>query len=169
MNEITPRVARMRWIHAQDMAGILAIERESFRVPWARDHFRQFLSRREGIGQVLLAETGGPLAFMLYEISAEQYHLVSLAVAEVHRRQGLGRKMMAHLARQCTLHKSRRSIRVEVPERNLPSQLFFQAAGFQAVEVLRDHYQDPDEDAFRFVWHADQPRIPPRSQSEQGS
>jgi ribosomal-protein-alanine N-acetyltransferase len=35
-----------------------------------------------------------------------------------------------------------------VRETNLPAQLFFRAAGFRAVTVLRDFYRDSDEDAY---------------------
>jgi ribosomal-protein-alanine N-acetyltransferase len=35
-----------------------------------------------------------------------------------------------------------------VRETNLPAQLFFKAAGFRAVTVLRAYYEDSPEDAY---------------------
>ena len=36
---------------------------------------------------------------------------------------------------------------------NLPAQLFFRAAGFRAVSVLREFYDDmPEEDAYRMEY-----------------
>ena len=37
---------------------------------------------------------------------------------------------------------------LEVRETNLDAQLFFKQIGFRAVSVLRDFYDDSDEDAY---------------------
>ena len=37
---------------------------------------------------------------------------------------------------------------LEVRESNLDAQCFFRAIGFKAVSVLRDFYDDTDEDAY---------------------
>jgi ribosomal-protein-alanine N-acetyltransferase len=37
---------------------------------------------------------------------------------------------------------------LEIRETNLPAQLFFRAAGFRAVSVLRSFYADTPEDAY---------------------
>jgi ribosomal-protein-alanine N-acetyltransferase len=40
-------------------------------------------------------------------------------------------------------------ILLEVRERNLPAQLFFRDAGFMAISVLKNFYQDSTEDAYQ--------------------
>ena len=42
----------------------------------------------------------------------------------------------------------RKEIVLEVRETNLSAQKFFQSQGFRAVSVLRDHYDDTEEDAY---------------------
>ena len=42
----------------------------------------------------------------------------------------------------------RREIVLEVRETNLSAQLFFANAGFRALSVLRNHYDDTLEDAY---------------------
>jgi ribosomal-protein-alanine N-acetyltransferase len=42
----------------------------------------------------------------------------------------------------------RNRILLEVRETNLHAQLFFRQAGFRAISVLRDFYEDTTEDAY---------------------
>ena len=45
-------------------------------------------------------------------------------------------------------HERRNRIMLEVRETNLEAQLFFKSIGFKAISVLRDFYDDTDEDAY---------------------
>ncbi len=45
-------------------------------------------------------------------------------------------------------HQRRNRILLEVRETNLAAQLFFRDAGFRAISVLRDFYDDTTEDAY---------------------
>ena len=45
-------------------------------------------------------------------------------------------------------HGRRNRILLEVRETNLAAQLFFRTAGFRAITVLRDFYDDTIEDAY---------------------
>jgi ribosomal-protein-alanine N-acetyltransferase len=44
---------------------------------------------------------------------------------------------------------------LEVRERNLDAQLFFKTHTFKAVTVLRQHYEDTDEDAYIMQFRLD--------------
>jgi L-amino acid N-acyltransferase YncA len=71
----------------------------------------------------------------------------SFAVAPSVRRQNVGGQMIQRLIDKLSQQR-REEIVLEIRESNLPAQLFFQSQGFRAVRVLRNLYEDTDEDAY---------------------
>ena len=139
----------VRWMIRRDMPDVLAIEREAFEFPWSEEDFTRSLRQRTCIGMV--AEyADSVVAFMIYELHRTRLHVLNFAVLRSHRRLGIGSMAACRQAMSdAKLAPERRSrIVLEVRETNLPAQLFFRAAGFRAVTVLRDFYRDSDEDAY---------------------
>jgi ribosomal-protein-alanine N-acetyltransferase len=87
------------------------------------------------------------VAFMIYELHRTRLHVLNFAVLRSHRRLGIGTQMLRRLIAKLAPERRSRIV-LEVRETNLPAQLFFRAAGFRAVTVLRDFYRDSDEDAY---------------------
>jgi ribosomal-protein-alanine N-acetyltransferase len=84
---------------------------------------------------------------MIYELHRTRLHVLNFAVLRSHRRLGIGTQMLRRLIAKLAPERRSRIV-LEVRETNLPAQLFFRAAGFRAVTVLRDFYRDSDEDAY---------------------
>jgi ribosomal-protein-alanine N-acetyltransferase len=84
---------------------------------------------------------------MVYEIHPNRLHILSLAVHPNHQRQGVGTALVAKLTGKLSLERRNR-IMLEVRETNLDALLFFKSQGFKAISVLRDYYDDSDEDAY---------------------
>ncbi len=136
----------IRWMIRRDMPEILGIESESFEFPWSEEDFINCLRQRNCIGMVA-EHDDHVVGFMIYELNKTRIQVLNFAVAESRRRRGVGTQMMAKLIGK--LSSQRRSrITLEVRETNLPAQLFFRAAGFRAVSVLREYYADTPEDAY---------------------
>ncbi|MFM8537774.1 MAG: ribosomal protein S18-alanine N-acetyltransferase [Planctomycetaceae bacterium] len=130
----------------RDMPDVLAIEREAFEFPWSEEDFTRSLRQRTCIGMV--AEyADSVVAFMIYELHRTRLHVLNFAVLRSHRRLGIGTQMLRRLIAKLAPERRSRIV-LEVRETNLPAQLFFRAAGFRAVTVLRDFYRDSDEDAY---------------------
>jgi ribosomal-protein-alanine N-acetyltransferase len=136
----------IRWMIRRDMPAVLEIESHSFEFPWSEEEFIRALRQRNCIGMV--AEMNEiVVGFMIYELHKNRLHILNFAVHHDYRRLGVGKAMIDKLVGK--LSQQRRSrILLEVRETNLPAQLFFRHAGFQAVSVLRDFYADTDEDAY---------------------
>lgn len=154
MEAKTKARVHVRWMVRRDMAPVLEIERESFEFPWREEDFVRVLRQRNCIGMV--AEYCNPklpenqlevAGCMVYEMDKTRIHLLTLAVAPEFRRRGVGSQMVDALVKKLSTQRRRR-ITLEVRESNLPAQLFFRTAGFRAVSVLRDFYDDTDEDAY---------------------
>jgi [ribosomal protein S18]-alanine N-acetyltransferase len=149
----------IRWMIRRDFAEVLAIENEGFEFPWSEEDFIHCLRQRNCIG--MIAEIDDAVAgFMIYELHARRLHVLNFAVAARFRRQGVGGQLIAKLVSK--LSQQRRSrILLEVRETNLAAQLFFRAAGFKAVSVLRDFYHDTPEDAYVMQLRCEAQSAPP--------
>jgi len=136
----------MRWMIRRDMPEMLAIEQESFEFPWTEEDFIRCLRQRNCIGMVA-EHDDRVVGFMIYELNKNRIQVLNFATAVAARRRGVGTQMVAKLIGQLSVQRRTR-ITLEVRETNLPAQLFFRAAGFRAVSVLRNYYEDTPEDAY---------------------
>jgi len=147
---------RIRWMIRRDMAKVLGIEAECFRHPWTEADFVRCLRQRNCIGMVADYEDQA-VGFMIYELHKSRIHLLNFAVAENHRRRGVGRQMVAKLVAKLSPNRRSRIV-LDVSEYNLDAQLFFRALGFRATEVLHAPYPNASGDAYRFEMNADERR-----------
>lgn len=140
----------VRWMIRRDMPSVLEIEEGSFEYPWNEDSFIRCLRQRNCIGMV--AEIRDQVVgFMVYELYRDQLHVVNFAVHPNLRRIGIGQAMAMKLIGKLSSDR-RNSIVLEVRESNIGAQLFFQRFGFKAISILRDHYEETDEDAYQMQY-----------------
>lgn len=147
----------VRWLIRRDMPDVLRIEQASFPRPWSEAAFLDAMCRRNCIG--VAAEPPGEdrvLGYMLYELHRSSLHILNLAVDPGCRRRGVGSALAGYLDRKLSAHRRNR-VSVNVRESDLPAQLFFRSAGFEAVRVERGLYEDAGEDGYRMV-HRRRPR-----------
>ena len=136
----------IRWMIRRDMPEVLGIEENSFEFPWSEEEFIRCLRQRNCIGMVAEHDER-VVGFMIYELHKTRLHILNFSVHPDFRRRGIGLQMTEKLVSK--LSRQRRSrILLEVRETNLHAQLFFRAAGFRAISVLRDFYDDTTEDAY---------------------
>ncbi|HVJ79591.1 MAG TPA: ribosomal protein S18-alanine N-acetyltransferase [Planctomycetia bacterium] len=136
----------IRWMIRRDMPEVLQIEEDSYDHPWSEEDFLRCLRQRNCIGMV--AELGEKVVgFMIYELHKSKLHVLNFAVSPEHRRRGIGAQMIQKLVTKLSSHR-RTAITLEVRETNLAAQLFFRGAGFKAVRVMREFFDDTGEDAY---------------------
>jgi ribosomal-protein-alanine N-acetyltransferase len=136
----------IRWMIRRDMPEVLAIEASSFEFPWVEEDFIRCLRQRNCIGMVA-EHDDQVVGFMIYELNKNRIQVLNFAVAGDFRRRGVGTQMVAKLIGKLSAQRRTR-IAMEVRETNLAAQLFFRTAGFRAVSVLRNFYDDTPEDAY---------------------
>ena len=136
----------IRWMIRRDMSEVLEIEQQSFEFPWSEEDFIRCLRQRNCIGMVAEYEER-VVGFMIYELHKSRLHVLNFAVNSDCRRHGIGRQMIDKLIGKLSAQRRNR-IMLEVRETNLDAQLFFRTAGFRAISVLRDFYDDTTEDAY---------------------
>lgn len=141
---------QIHWMIRRDMPEYMEIEQQSFAHPWTEEDFLCCLRQRNCIGMVCRRDDKA-VGFMVYELLKSQLHILNFAVAIGFRRQGVGRQMVDKLVAKLTQQR-RHQIRVEVRDGNLSAQLFWQAMGFRATNVIHGHYEDSNEDAIAFLF-----------------
>lgn len=147
---LTTSKVSIRWTLRRDMPSLLAIEEDSFEFPWDEEDFLNCLRQRNVVAMV--AERDDEVVgFMVYELHQNRIQLLSLAVHSEYRRQGVGRSLIAKL--QDKLSPERRNrIMCEIRETNVPGQVFMRACGFRAISVLREFYEECNDDAYLFQY-----------------
>ena len=140
----------IRWMIRRDMKVVLEIENDVSRYPWVEDDFIRCLRQRNCIGMVAESDEQ-VVGYMIYELHKDRLHVLAFAVRRDCQRQGVGRSMVAKLVTKLS-DQRRKRIEIEVRESNLDAQLFFRSCGFSAVDVLRDYYEEQNEDAYE-MWY----------------
>jgi ribosomal-protein-alanine N-acetyltransferase len=141
-----PLDVHLRWLIRRDMPEVLHIEQQCFEHAWSEDDYIRCLRQRNCIGMVAEHQER-IVGSMVYELHKSRLHVLNFAVHPDFQRQGVGAAMVRKLVSKLSPQRRNR-IMLEVRERNLPAQLFWRALGFRAVSVLRDFYDDTDEDAY---------------------
>lgn len=137
----------------RDLPGLLAVERSAFAQPWDRSDFRAWL--RDPRYRGLVAFAGGSLhaavGFAICgDLGQDGVEVSKVAVDSFYRRMGVGRALIAQVARAAATSAGGRLLHTTVRDDDLVAQLFFRSCGFKAVKVLRRVMPDKG-DAWRFV------------------
>lgn len=136
----------IRWMIRRDMPEVLDIENHSFEFAWTEEDFIRCLRQRNCIGMVAEHDER-VVGFMIYELHKNRLHILNFAVHPEFRRHGVASGMVRKLVGKLSPQRRNR-ILLEIRETNLGAQLFFREAGFRAISVLRDFYEDSPEDAY---------------------
>ncbi len=101
-----------------------------------------------GDTEVVVARANGlVVGFAVMQFFDDEGHLVLFAVSRLHRKKGLGRKLLEWLERMAETAMLG-SVRLEVRRKNRGARAFYRAVGYREVAVIRGYYEGR-EDAVR--------------------
>jgi ribosomal-protein-alanine N-acetyltransferase len=132
---------------AEDVEEMARIEVASFPSPWPVSALWAEISREDGIAYYTVARRGGVLvgyAGMWYV--AGEGHILTLAVAPAHRRQGIGERVLVRLIDEVAQRGGDR-VYLEYRVSNLPAKRLYDKYGFRYVHTRTGYYRDTGEDA----------------------
>ena len=121
-----------------DLDDIMAIEEESFTVPWSRDSWERELANPLTYHEVLLYHDviiGYVGAWLL----GDQAHIGNVAIDAEFRGNGYGRYMMNHYL-FAIYEKDMTSATLEVRDDNYPAIKLYESLGFQLEGVRKNYY-----------------------------
>jgi ribosomal-protein-alanine N-acetyltransferase len=130
----------IRQYEARDFAALWKLDQACFPpgIAYSKTMLRYFLAQ-EG-AECLLAEDGGKIVgFLLSEENPPLAHIVTLDVAESHRRHGVGTELLreseAHLA-----FRGVRTVLLETATTNAAGIAFWERHGYRKEAVLKNYY-----------------------------
>jgi len=118
-----------------DIDNIFALNQQSFSEAWSKKSLLDVMLA--GFDLYVCVNNTTLLAYLLSQDILDETHIMQIAVAPNHQRQGIGRQLTQHL-----LHdKSEQiSLLLEVRVSNLAAQTMYQHLGFQYIGRRKNYY-----------------------------
>jgi [ribosomal protein S18]-alanine N-acetyltransferase len=133
---------RIREFMIGDLDSMVEIDRSMFVDPFSDREFIRFL-RSERVICTVIERNRKILGYCLYEQFAGYSLIRRIAVAQKHC--GYGRQLVSGVKRHM-LKENKSFVDCRIPEENLDAQLFFQANGFTAIDVI------PTDDSSEYLF-----------------
>jgi ribosomal-protein-alanine N-acetyltransferase len=129
-----------------DLAAVARIERESFADPWPDAALLQELVPSALRLPLVLEAAGEVVGYLMAWRTVGELHILNVAVAPSHRRQGLGRRLV-----DAALDEARRlglgAVTLEVRPGNTAALALYRELGFVQTGRRPRYYADTGEDA----------------------
>ena len=129
--------AALRPMSENDLAQVMTIERGSYDFPWTEQIFRDCL--RIGYCCWVIERADGVDAYGVMSVGAAESHLLNLCVRPAARRQGLARRLLAHLL-DLARHHNVKLVLLEVRPSNRAAFKLYTSMDFNEVGIRRDYY-----------------------------
>ena len=141
----------LRKLELRDLAAIETIERQSYPTPWSRSMFASELAKPSSLSLGAFAPDAGELVgYLIISRYVDAWHVMNVAVAPDHRRQGIARTLLDRLF-ELTSTDERRGYTLEVRVSNEEAIHLYEKLGFEARGLRRGYYTDNREDAL-IMW-----------------
>ena len=128
-----------------DLEQVIAIDQESFSLPWP---VRSFAFECENpVSRCWVAELDGRVVSMLVAwLIVDDVHIATIATHPDFRKQGIGKKILSHVLRSAKEEGAVTSF-LEVREGNLAAQEMYRKFGYVESGRRENYYNDNGEDA----------------------
>ncbi|HEX3804394.1 MAG TPA: ribosomal protein S18-alanine N-acetyltransferase [Solirubrobacteraceae bacterium] len=139
----------IRALTYSDLPQVLAVERRAFTSPWSLSMFVLELSKPSGI--CLAAIQGGEIVgYVICARYDEAYHVMTLATAPEHRREGIASALLDAVIERAGADAN---YTLEARVSNLGAIALYERYGFRGVGTRPRYYADNGEDAI-IMWRA---------------
>lgn len=156
MNAAQPIEPQLDLMNVNDIDEVLVIERESFTTPWSRFAFLSEILENERAMYLVARWQGKVIGYVGMWRVADEGHITNLAVHPAHRRQSVGRALLAAICGLAEAHGLKR-MTLEVRVSNFNAQHLYESFGFMSAGIRPGYYQDNNEDAI-IMWRDNPPR-----------
>ncbi len=131
----------------EDLPEVAEIERDAFAVPWRETTFRRLLGNERTRAWTAGDGNGDVAGYAVMWFTEDGAQLGNLAVAEAHRRRGLGRRLVLTALESVRDSDSGDYLILEVRESNDAGIQLYRELGFRLLGRRKDYYRSPSEDA----------------------
>lgn len=129
----------------QDLDEVMAIEKESFSLPWSRDSYMGEL--KNSFANYFVCDCAGDIAgYVGIWVVFEEAHITNVAVRNTYRAQGIGQVLMAEAEKTARAKKATR-ILLEVRPSNEVALHMYKNLGYIKTAIRPAYYSDNGEEA----------------------
>ena len=140
----------VRLMTLADLDGVMAVEIDSFSVPWSRSAFEEELTQNNLARYIVAVSDDRIVGYAGTWLVINEAHVTNVAVSGLRRGEGIGRLLMENLlelARENHMESMTLEVRVSnTAARNLYKQMRFVEAG-----IRKNYYSETKEDAL-ILW-----------------
>jgi ribosomal-protein-alanine N-acetyltransferase len=140
----------LRRLGAGDLDTVEAIERASYPTPWSRSMFAAELRKPSALALGAYLDSGELVGYAFVSRYVDAWHVMNVAVAPEHRRQGVATVLLERLF-EVTATDQRRGYTLEVRVSNSGAIQLYERLGFESRGIRRGYYTDNREDAL-IMW-----------------
>lgn len=134
---------RLRNATPDDCALLAQLHRQNFAIAWSEAEFCSFFDR-EGIVSLVAEEANAsPIGFIFCWAVLDQCELLSLAISESHRKQGIA-KALCERALEGAAALGVKTMFLEVAVSNKAAIALYQSIGFTHLHRRKGYYQYRD-------------------------
>lgn len=120
-----------------DLDEVVELERQSQAFPWSRRNFEDALAA--GYPAWVLRISDALVGFCVAMPTPDDVHVLVIAISADHRRQGLGKRLLAQVEQLAIDHGVDRVL-LEVRPSNLKALAFYRQTGFERIGIRRGYY-----------------------------
>ena len=133
-----------------DLDGVMAVENNSFSVPWSRSAFEEELSQNN-LARYIVAVSGDIIVgYAGTWLVINEAHVTNVAVNALRRGEGIGRLLMENLL-ELARNNHMESMTLEVRVSNTAARNLYKQMGFVEAGIRKNYYSETKEDAL-ILW-----------------
>lgn len=140
----------IRTMSERDSSAVWELEKKCFSVPWSEESIRAMFSEK-GYWNLTARDDGSLVGYIGMKAVLDEADITNVVVDPDRRRQGIGKMLLRGLLAKAGDMGIRR-IFLEVRVSNTAARALYEQAGFRTVDVRKNYYEKPKEDAYIMVW-----------------
>ncbi|HJB27524.1 MAG TPA: ribosomal protein S18-alanine N-acetyltransferase [Candidatus Blautia faecavium] len=135
----------LREMLVEDLDKVMEIEEDLFAVPWTKEGYFTFLTRKDAMFLVV-EEKGEILGYCGLLMVLDEGDVTNVAVKRDRQREGIGNFLMESMLR-LAYEQGIRTVHLEVRAGNSVAVRLYERLGFVKDGIRKGYYTDPVEDA----------------------
>ncbi len=134
-----------------DCEAVWELQKKCFSRAWSLESIREMFTTA-GYVSLTACENGSIIGYIGVKAVLDEADITNVAVHPQWQRRGIGRELLEVLLKEA-VQKGVRRIFLEVRVSNEAARAFYEQAGFQTIDIRKNYYDDPKEDAYIMVWN----------------
>jgi [ribosomal protein S18]-alanine N-acetyltransferase len=136
----------LRKMTLEDVPTVVELDHKSFSLPWPERSFRFELTDNPASRCWVAELDGRVVGVIVVWLIVDEAHVATIATHPDFRRQGVGKRLLAHALRSL-MNEGAQSSFLEVRASNIAAQEMYRKFGYEETGRRRRYYKDNDEDA----------------------